>query len=100
DDARLPWAFYSSPIDHGDGIWSAYQAIRHIYYGPDWDDDVITPQRRFLRDAARTLRAVTWITPTDENSDHAGSGSNTGPSWVASLVNAIGKSKFWDSTAI
>jgi phospholipase C len=24
----------------------------------------------------------------------------TGPSWVASIVNAVGKSKYWDSTAI
>ena len=27
-------------------------------------------------------------------------GSDTGPQWVASLVNAVGKSKFWKSTAI
>jgi phospholipase C len=46
------------------------------------------------------LRAVSWITPTCENSDHAGCGSNTGPQWVASLVNAIGQSKYWDNTAI
>jgi len=43
---------------------------------------------------------VSWITPTCANSDHAGCGSNTGPSWVASLVNAIGKSPYWSSTAI
>ncbi|MBV8198060.1 MAG: hypothetical protein JO263_07990, partial [Candidatus Eremiobacteraeota bacterium] len=40
------------------------------------------------------------ITPTYENSDHAGSGYNTGPSWVASLVDAIGESKFWNDSAI
>ena len=40
------------------------------------------------------------MTPTLENSDHAGCDSNTGPSWVASLVNAIGESPYWDSTAI
>jgi phospholipase C len=34
------------------------------------------------------------------NSDHAGSGSDTGPSWVTSVVNAVGKSKYWDSTAV
>lgn len=27
-------------------------------------------------------------------------GGGYGPSWVAALVNAVGKSKFWDSTAI
>jgi phospholipase C len=29
-----------------------------------------------------------------------GSGSVTGSSWVASLVNAVGESKYWNSTAI
>ena len=43
---------------------------------------------------------MSWITPTWENSDHAGSNSTTGPSWVASVVNAVGGSKYWDSTAI
>ncbi len=43
---------------------------------------------------------MTWVTPTYANSDHGGSGSKTGPSWVASLVNAVGKSKYWKSSAI
>jgi phospholipase C len=43
---------------------------------------------------------LSWITPTCENSDHAGCGSNTGPAWVASLVNAIGNSQYWNNTAI
>ncbi len=46
------------------------------------------------------LRQITWITPTLTNSDHADSESKTGLSRVASLVNAIGESQFWDSTAI
>ncbi len=41
-----------------------------------------------------------WVTPTCANSDHAGCYSDTGPSWVASVVNAIGESKYWGSTAI
>ena len=43
---------------------------------------------------------MTWITPTCEESDHAGCGGGYGPSWVSALVNAVGKSKFWDSTAV
>jgi len=42
-------------------------------------------------------------TLTDEldNSDHAGSVTTTGgPSWVAAIVNAIGKSPYWANTAI
>lgn len=40
------------------------------------------------------LPAVSWVIPTAINSDHAGTTSGTthagGPSWVASIVNAIG----------
>jgi len=43
---------------------------------------------------------VSWITPTCVNSDHAGCGGKTGPDWVGSLLNAIGESKYWDSTVI
>jgi len=101
DKAGVPWAFYTATIYGDEGIWSAYQAIKHIYYGNDWNTDIITPQTQFFTDVKNgNLRAVNWITPTWENSDHAGSGNKTGPSWVASVVNAIGQSQYWDSTAI
>ena len=102
DNAGISWAYYTSNyIDGTPGIWSAYQAINHIYNGPDWNTDVITPQTNFFNDVSGgKLRTVSWITPTCKNSDHAGCGSNTGPSWVASIVNAIGQSKYWNSTAI
>jgi len=46
------------------------------------------------------LPAVSWIVPDRQNSDHPGAGSDTGPSWVASIVNAVGQSSYWSSTAI
>jgi phospholipase C len=116
DNAGHTWSFYANPLgtpvakpcgkgaQEGyieRGIWSSYQAIKHICYGGDWNKDVITPSTQFLVDVkAGNLRDVTWITPTNANSDHPGSGSDTGPSWVASVVNAIGESQFWSSTAI
>ena len=40
------------------------------------------------------LANVSWVTPIGQNSDHAGSRIATGgPSWVASVVNAIGNDK-------
>ena len=105
DKARLPWRFYTSKYDTPSsgfgGVWSAYQAVRHIYDGPDWTKDVVTPQKNFLADVpAGKLASFTWITPICANSDHTNCGGGFGPSWVAALVNTIGKSKFWDSTAI
>jgi phospholipase C len=102
DTAKIPWAYYAVGYGSSDpGIWSAYQAIDHIYHGSDWSKDIIIPPSQFLTDVANgNLRSVSWVTPTCANSDHAGCGSNTGPSWVTSLVNAIGTSKYWNSTAI
>ncbi|HEX4012537.1 MAG TPA: alkaline phosphatase family protein [Candidatus Cybelea sp.] len=101
DDAGVSWAFYTGAIGGQGGIWSAYQANSTVYYGADWQNDIITPQTQFFTDVSNgVLRQLSWITPTCKNSDHAGCGSNTGPMWVASIVNAIGQSKYWDNTAI
>ena len=102
DAAHLSWRFYTSVYsDPFEGIWSGYQAVRHIFNGPDWKTDVITPQIRFLRDVRHgKLANFTWITPECTDSDHPGCGGGFGPSWVTSLVNVVGQSKFWDSTAI
>jgi phospholipase C len=101
DQAGRSWRFYTGALDGDGNLWSAYQAVRHIRYGPDWKKDVVDPQTRFFADVRRrVLPDVSWVTPTCGNSDHAGCGGNGGPDWVASLVNAIGKSPYWDSTAI
>lgn len=102
DDAKLSWRFYTSKYTSpNSGIWSGYQAIHHIFNGPDWRNDVIVPQKTFLTDvAAGRLANVTWITPMCPDSDHLSCGGGYGPSWVASIVNAVGTSKFWDSSAI
>jgi phospholipase C len=101
DTAGLSWAYYASSVYGDGGIWSAYQNIAPIYHGPDWSNDVISPQTNFFSDVSNgKLRSLSWVTPTCANSDHAGCGAKTGPAWVASLVNAIGESQYWNSTAI
>ncbi len=103
DKAEHSWAYYATTVhsQFGGGMWSAYQNIRPIYHGKDWAKDVISPQTRFFDDVKNgKLRDVSWITPTFANSDHAGSNSDTGPAWVASLVNAVGESPYWKDTAI
>ena len=101
DAAGVSWRSYSYPYNLDGGLWNAYAAVNHIYQGPDFKNDVITPADQFITDVAGgKLAGVTWITATFENSDHAGFKSRTGPQWVASLVNAVGQSKFWDSSAI
>ena len=102
DQAGLRWRFYTSAYSiPTSGFWSSYQAVKHIFYGPDWAKNVRYPQSKFLTDIQRgSLADFTWITPTCQDSDHPLCGSGLGPSWVTSVVNAIGESKFWDSTVI
>jgi phospholipase C len=100
DEKGVTWRYYAPSSGDSFFIISAYQAIRHIRYGPDWRENVISPQNRVLTDIANgELAQVTWIVPDFAHSDHPGSG-NEGPSWVASIVNAIGNSPYWNSTAI
>jgi phospholipase C len=105
DKAKLSWRFYASQygsVSSGTGgTWSSYQAIKHIYKGPDWKKDVISPNWKFITDVRHgELADFTWITPVCDDSDHTNCPDDYGPSWVAALVNTVGKSKFWNSTAI
>jgi len=100
DRRGLPWRYYATVASDPAYIWSAYQANSQIYNGKDWKRDVITPPAQFLTDVGSgKLASVTWLTPTFDDSDHA-PGSNLGPQWVASVVNAVGESAFWSDTVI
>jgi phospholipase C len=104
DEAGLTWRFYASSYgsrSSGQGsYWSSYQAVKHVYYGPDWKK-IVSPNWKFITDVrAGKLANFTWIMPVCTDSDHVNCGGGYGPSWVAALVNTVGKSKFWDSTAI
>jgi phospholipase C len=105
DNAKLSWRFYASQYGSASsgtgGTWSSYQAIKHIYNGPDWKRNVISPNWKFITDVrAGKLANFTWITPVCDDSDHTNCPDDYGPSWVSALVNTVGKSKFWDSTVI
>jgi len=101
DQAGVSWRYYAPAIGTSGAIWSAFDAVSHIRGGPDWTKNVLSPETRVLKDIERgSLANVTWVVPSQINSDHPKNGGNTGPQWVASIVNAIGTSRFWDSTAI
>src|SRR5205814_1958749 len=46
------------------------------------------------------LPAVSWVVPDEEHSEHPPSSIKDGQAYVTELVNAVMKSKDWDSTAI
>jgi phospholipase C len=100
DAAKVSWKYYVTKLT-APGIWSAFEAIKYVKRGPDWHMDVIAPQTQVLKDIKQgNLASVSWVTPSKPDSDHPGAHSDKGPSWVASIVNSLGKSSYWDSTAI
>ncbi len=81
-------------------LWSSFDAIPGVRFGPDWEN-VVSPSARVLDDIRHgDLGAVTWIIPDWQNSDHPLSRTTNGPSWITSIVNEVGRSRFWRDTAI
>jgi phospholipase C len=102
DYKAVSWRYYSPPEPNGTGsLWNAFDAIQAVRQGPEWTDGHIAKTNVFFSDVTGgTLPSVSWIVPDNPNSDHPISHSDTGPSWVASIVNAVGESSYWNSTAI
>jgi phospholipase C len=68
--------------------------------GADWSH-ITNPNTKIFDDVKNgTLPSVSWVIPLLCDSDHPASGSNRGPLWITKVVNAIGESKYWNSTAI
>jgi phospholipase C len=103
DPKQLSWRYYAPTVGQsfGGNLWNAFDAIRAVRYGPEWSTNEVTPESKVFEDISRdTLPAVSWVIPDFQNSDHPGDASDTGPSWVAQVVNAIGRSPAWNTTAI
>jgi phospholipase C len=111
---KITWRYYGPGAG---SIWTAPNAIEHmcvpnvpppngtVCTGADWTNNVVLETQnnpaQILTDINNgDLRAVTWVNPGGLASDHSGINNGSGPSWVASIVNAIGNSPFWANTAI
>ncbi len=97
DQAGISWKYYAPSAG---SIWTGPNSIGHLRNGPDWTK-VIIPETQVLGDIPNlALAQVSWVIPSGQASDHPKSTDGSGPSWVASIVNAIGASPYWQDTAI
>jgi phospholipase C len=97
DGQGISWRYYAPSAG---SIWTGPNAIQHLRFGQDWNNVILNPPQ-ILNDIANgQLANVTWVIPSGRSSDHPGSNDGSGPSWVASIVNAIGDSQYWDNTVI
>jgi phospholipase C len=105
DAKSISWKYYTpGPIKGTVGaLWNAFLAISSVYNNKsEWNAHIAVPATNIFTDISNgKLPAMSWLIPDAQNSDHPGySKQDTGPSWVASVVNAVGKSSYWNSTAI
>ena len=111
DAQGINWKYYTPTAG---SIWTGPVGIEHMCgpnnpppngtecVAPEWTNHVVIPETTVLNDiSAGQLAPVSWVIPRGQNSDHPAYGENNGgPSWVASIVNAIGTSQYWADTAI
>jgi phospholipase C len=125
DNAGVSWKYYTpcfSPEDQPgctpssgcgtktppncDGsTLDAFDVIYPVRYGSEWGTAVSWPETNILDDISDgKLPQVSWVIPEDDANDHPGEnlpcGCDNGPSWVATVVNAVGESKYWNSSVI
>jgi len=111
--ANIGWKYYTPQAG---SIWTAPNAIQHMCVpspaypsntsectGSDWVNNVVIEGSgaQIITDITNEqLASVVWVIPNGASSDHAAGNKGYGPSWVASIVNAIGESPYWSDTAI
>jgi len=112
--ANISWRYYA-PL--AGSIWTAPNAIEHMCgpnatppnatacTGSDWTNNVVLATSQnpvpVLTDiTSGNLPTISWIIPNGRESDHALENDGSGPSYVASIVNAIGNSSYWSNTVI
>lgn len=119
DAKGVTWKYYTPTYDLGKDRggagteWNAFAVIKDVRYGSEWPPSsqpwncstscVTWPETNICGDIAKgDLPAFSWVIPDQVDSDHPQSKNqqDDGPDWIASVVNAIGNSQYWNSTAI
>ena len=99
DAQHYSWRYYAPPSGTGGYIWSTFDAIKHIRYGPDWK--FVVPTEQFMSDAASgTLPTVSWIVTPALYSEHAPASVCVGENWTVRMLNSLMQGPDWSSTAV
>jgi phospholipase C len=115
---HVPWAYYVETGNQPDcdndgaetcapvaqsattpGIWNPLPIFEDVQ--KDGQLKNILPLNSYFASAhAGTLPSVTWIAPSQANSEHPPASVHQGQAYVTAIVNAAMESPDWDSTAI
>ncbi|MGA8097936.1 MAG: alkaline phosphatase family protein [Candidatus Cybelea sp.] len=113
DAAGVSWKYYApcfklSSCSPSQGcpncdaaLLNAFDVSAPVRYGSEWGTKVSMPETNIFGDiTSGNLPAVSWVIPEDDDNDHPNEAVDNGPEWVASVVNAVGESSFWNSSMI
>lgn len=103
DSAGISWRYYTTPgTKYGvELLPDPYDAVEHIRFGPDWNTDTIDQPLQIVHDIKKgRLASVNWVNSPALASDHPQLNDGHGPSWIAYVVNAVGKSSYYQNTAV
>jgi phospholipase C len=82
-------------------LLDAFDVIYPVWHGSEWGTNVSWPETNIFSDiSSNQLPDVSWVIPEDDANDHPGESTDDGPSWVASVVNAIGNSGYWKASVV
>ena len=80
-------------------IWNPLANFTTVHQDRQLGD--IQPSTQFLRAAhAGTLPAVSWLVPSGDDSEHPPGNISWGQNYVTNAIDAVMRSKDWNSTAI
>jgi len=98
--AGTSWKFYGSNFYALSEIWTMFDAVRSVRYGPGWNNVVNANQ--FERDIdAHELPAVSWLVNQDLADEHPQVGGVcVGENWTVTKINKLMNSDYWKDTAI
>ncbi len=103
DAGSVSWKYYSPPVNGGEGkLWNAFDAIKAVRNDSyEWGTNVTFSNTQIFNDITYNHAPFSLVGRSrSRRIRSSGPGPGSGPSWIASLVNAIGESPYWDSTAI
>jgi phospholipase C len=95
-------AMFCAPVpqnSHTPGIWNPLPWFDTVRQDHQLNDIAPLPDL-YTALANNTLPAVSWVVPSEKDSDHPPAPITNGQTYVTGLINSIMRSKAWNSTAI
>ena len=93
---HLTWRIY-----HGvNSFTRPIEMIRNVWMNPKKRSHTFSDTQMVADIHHGQLPGVSWLTPGWVNSEHPPESMCVGQNWLTRMVNAVMRSKYWDSTAI